>query len=100
MTGIAIVAGALITFVEPGTTSPICGQVRTLAEGAGGEPIVWAVQQGGSRAFKAPVADVKPGCAASPARTTATVPTAGPAGPPPTAPAVAPALPASGVKGT
>lgn len=59
---IEILVGALVTFTEPGTGSGLCGRVVSLGEGAGGVRMVWAVQQGGSRALRAPLADVRAGC--------------------------------------
>lgn len=62
MLAMAITVGALVTFVEPGTNAALCGRVVSVGEGAGGVPTVWAVQQGGSRGLKAPLAEVMPGC--------------------------------------
>lgn len=59
----AIVVGALISYVDPRTGTPLCGKVAFVGEGVAGEPTVWAVQLGGSRAIKAPVAAVIRGCA-------------------------------------
>lgn len=59
----AIVVGALISYVDPRTGTPLCGKVAFVGEGVAGEPTVWAVQVGGSRAIKAPVAAVARGCA-------------------------------------
>ena len=63
MIEIAIVVGALVSYVEPRTGTPLCGKVAFVGEGVAGEPTVWAVQRGGSRAIKAPLAAVTRGCA-------------------------------------
>lgn len=59
----AIAVGTLISYVDPRTGSPLCGRVAYVGEGVAGEPTVWAVQVGGSRAIKAPLGDVTRGCA-------------------------------------
>ena len=65
MVGLAVAAislGHLVTVVEPRTTVPICARVAHIGEGAGGIATVWAVQIGGSRLLKMPLAEVSPGC--------------------------------------
>jgi hypothetical protein len=62
MIEIAIVVGALVSYVEPRTGTPLCGKVAHVGEGVAGEPTVWVVQVGGSRAIKAPLAEVTRGC--------------------------------------
>ena len=65
MVGLAVAAisiGQLVTVTEPRTTAAICAQVAYVGEGAGGIPTVWAVQRGGSRTLKLPLAEVRPGC--------------------------------------
>lgn len=84
MLAMAIAVGALVTFVEPGTNAGLCGRVVSIGEGAGGVPTVWAVQQGGSRGIKAPLAEVTLGCEGTRAGSggppsPGVVPTAGPA---------------------
>ena len=81
MVGLAVAAisvGQLVTVTEPRTTAAICAQVAYVGDGAGGIPTVWAVQRGGSRTLKLPLAEVRPGCssgAASPVGAPATDPT-------------------------
>lgn len=62
MIEIAIVVGALVSYIEPRTGTPLCGKVAFVGEGIAGEPTVWAVQLGSSRAIKAPLAAVTRGC--------------------------------------
>lgn len=62
MLEIAIAVGTLISYVDPRMSTTLCGRVAFVGEGVAGEQTVWAVQVGGSRAFKAPLAQVTRGC--------------------------------------
>lgn len=79
MIEIAIVVGALVSYVEPRTGTPLCGKVAYVGEGVAGERTVWAVQVGGSRAIKAPLAEVTRGCGDAQTAASPGVPPATPA---------------------
>jgi hypothetical protein len=67
MIALAIAVGSFVTVVDPGTTTPLCIRVTAVGEGPGGIATVWGVQRESSRGVRAPLTEVRAGCAPGPA---------------------------------